>query len=818
MKCFRKQYYLKNVASSSIIRKIEFDISRVFKNGAIKINPDNNVMMVEFKNCESIEEDIALIMETIKKVDDDIIIEEKEIKPTYRKVLLLENLDCANCAAKIERIAKRTFDHEMIVVDFASTRFIIETSDKELVENLLERVQAIARSVDVDIKVSEFTKNKPVFERGIKIDKGRKTYFIVGFAIFLFGFILKTVLRRFEIKEYLIYTIIYVTYVTGYILLAGDILYGAFKNIQSGRIFDEKFLMSMATIIAFAVGYYDEAVFIMIFYRIGELCQQYAVNYSRRSIAKLIDIQPQKAALYMNDEIVEVDPAEIVVGDVIFVRPGERIPLDGVIIEGEGTLDVSALTGESIHRDVSVDDEVFSGAINVDGNLSIRVTRPYKDSMVAKILNLVENASSLKSKSENFISKFARYYTPTIVALAFIIAITLPFINPSLSLGWENGFKHSIKIALIFLVVSCPCALVISIPLGFFGGIGGASRQGILVKGSNYLETLNAVEYFVFDKTGTLTNGHFTLDKIVTFGAYDEDKILELAAHAEFNSTHPIAKAIIDAYGADNVSVQRIKFQRFAVGTGVNNKVDHYDVHVGRAEYLRENGIAVTEIMAAGNRVYVAINSKVEGCLIIKDNIKENAATAIAALRDVGIKRTFMLTGDSELIAEDVSAQVGIDEYYANMTPIDKVDKVLELKHELSKSGEKIAYVGDGINDAPVLSSADVGIAMGGLGSDAAIEVADIVLMTDDLSKLATAKRIAKKTRRIVIQNICLALIVKATVLLLALLEPFINDSVFAFILDFLIYEALFADVGVSLIAILNSLRAMRLNKNNLRG
>ncbi len=469
MKHVRKQYYLKNIASSSIIRKIEFDLSRVFKNGTAKINPATNILLIEFRRYDSIEKDIEQIIAAIKKVDDNIVVEEKEITPTYRKVLLLEHLDCANCAAKIERISKRTFDHELIAVDFASTRFIIETSDKDLIDNLQERVQAIAESVDADIKVREFTKDKPLFERGIKIDKGRKTYFIIGFSIFMLGFILKTILNRFEIEDILKYAIIYVTYITGYILLAGDILYGAFKNIQSGRIFDEKFLMTMATIIAFAVGYYDEAVFIMIFYRIGELCQQYAVNYSRRSIAKLIDIQPQKASLFVNDELVDVDPVEIVVGDEIFVRPGERIPLDGVVIDGEGAIDVSALTGESLHRDVSVDDEVLSGSINIDGNLKIKVTKPYRDSMVAKILHLVENASSLKAKSENFISKFARYYTPTVVALAFIIAIVLPFVSPSLSPdAWEGGFKHSIKIALIFLVVSCPCALVISIPLGFF--------------------------------------------------------------------------------------------------------------------------------------------------------------------------------------------------------------------------------------------------------------------------------------------------------------------------------------------------------------
>jgi len=814
MKCLRKKFHLKNINSSSIIRKIEFDLKRSFKNGITQINPITNLLTVEFKKCDSIDKDINLIIETIKKADQNIEIEEKEIKPTYRKVLLLENLDCANCAAKIERIARRTFEHELITVDFASTRFIIETSDVELIENLRERVQMITESVDYDINVQEFTQRKPLYENNIKIDKGRKAYFLIGFSIFMLGFILKTILYQLEdVKPFLIHAIIYVTYITGYMLLASDILYGAFKNIKSGRIFDEKFLMSMATIIAFVVGYYDEAVFIMIFYRIGELFQQYAVNYSRRSIAKLIDIQPQKASLFINDEIVEVDPLEIVVDDIIFVRPGERIPLDGIVVSGEGVIDASALTGESIHRDVAEGDEVLSGAINLDGNLHIKVTKIYQDSMVAKILHLVENASSLKSKSENFISKFAKYYTPTIVILAFIIAIVLPFINPELVIGWKDGFQHSIKVALIFLVVSCPCALVISIPLGFFGGIGGASRQGILVKGSNFLESLYDVEHFVFDKTGTLTMGKFVLDKIISFNQYSKETLLELAAHAEFNSNHLIAKAIIEAYGTGNISVQRIRFKKFAVGTGVNNKVDKYDIHIGREEFLQENGIAIIELQEPGNKVYIAIDKKVEGCFIIKDQLKENAATALTELREVGIKKMYMLTGDNEMIAEETSNLLGIDEYYANMTPLDKVEKVLELKANLGKTNSKIAYAGDGINDAPVISSADVGIAMGGLGSAAAIEVADIVLMTDDLSKLSTAIRIAKKTRRIVIQNILLALIVKISVLLLAVLEPFIYDSFFAFVLDYLIYEALFADVGVSLIAILNSLRAMRLNQ-----
>lgn len=813
MSNLKKQFFLDNIDNSNIARKIEFDLSVKLKNGSFKFNKDTHILLVDFKSEDTIEEDIKQVYNIIRNVSKEIDIVEREIKPTFRKVLILENLDCANCAAKIERIAKRSMDHEFIAVDFTSTRFIIETSDKQLIDNLEPQVQEIASSVDAGINVIEKKKKSKQNIESFKIDSARKKYFFIGLSIFALGFIVKTFMNQLASdNRFLRNVIIYVTYSIGYILLAGDVLYSAFKNVKSGRIFDEKFLMSLATITALVVGYYDEAVFVMIFYKVGELCQQYAVNYSRKSIASLIDIQPQVANVLVNGDYVEMDPMEVFVGDIAYVKPGERIPLDGVIVEGEGSLDVSALTGESIYKDVSVGTEVLSGSINIDGNLHIRVTKVYQDSMVAKVLDLVENASSQKAKSETFISKFAKYYTPIVVIIAIALAISLPFILPNYEINWENGFKNSILTALIFLVVSCPCALVISIPLGFFGGIGGASRQGILVKGSNYLEALNSVDTFVFDKTGTLTTGKFMVDDIISFGEYTNEEILDLAAHVEMNSNHLIAKSIVDAYGADKIIASRIKISKQTSSLGVSSYVDGKYILAGKAEYLINNNIEVPVVEVSGSKVYLSVDGKTEGCIIIKDQIKNNAASAIHTLKEMGIKRTVMITGDGPLIAKDVCDQLGIDEYYYEMTPVDKVDKFTEIKSQMDVDS-KIAFVGDGINDAPVLSRADIGIAMGGLGSDAAIEVADIVLMTDDIGKLSTAMKIAKKTRKIVVQNIVLALVVKFLVLGLALIEPFLSRTVFGFMLDFLIYEALFADVGVSLIAILNSLRAMKVKK-----
>ncbi|MDD2492502.1 MAG: heavy metal translocating P-type ATPase [Bacilli bacterium] len=800
MKNFIKQFKIENASSNTLV-KANILLEKLIGKGNFTINKENAILTVTFKDDETIYTKKIEIINLIRSIDDEIEITEREIKQSYRKVLILENLDCANCAAKIERIAKRQLDHEFIVVDFATKKFIIETTDEEVLNSLFHKVQEIATSVDSDINVTENIKNRVNEEAvQIKMDKKRRNEFIVGFGIFIVGFILKTILNSIGYDNDLVKTlIIYVLYIPAYILLAKDVLYGALKNIAYGRLFDEKFLMSLATIIALSIKYYDEALFVIIFYKLGELFQQYAVHYSRRSIAALMNFQPQKANIEINGEVLEVDPNEVVLGDILLVNPGERIALDGEVMTGNASLDVSALTGESIEKNVGVGDDVLSGAICNDGNLRIKVKRIYEDSMVAKILNMVENASTLKSKSETFISKFAKVYTPIVVAMAVLIAIFIPFISPQYDVAWENGFKDSIRVAMIFLVVSCPCALVISIPLGFFGGIGGASKHGVLVKGSNYLEALNSVKTFVFDKTGTITQGNFRVKKIVTLGKYSEEDILYYAAHVEVGSNHPIAKAILSRYEGI-IDSSKITSINPISSRGISAVVEGVTVDVGRVDYLKQLRVRVRDSVRKLPNLFVAINGRAEGYFIIEDTIKDNARETMDELKAMGIENTIILTGDNEKITTKVAAKLNINEYYYEMNPIEKVQKIEEIKNRNPK--QKVAYVGDGVNDAPVLSSADIGIAMGALGSDAAIEVADIVLMTDELAKLPIALKIAKKTRRIVIQNIVIALAVKLIVLIIAPLN-------LAGINQFLIYEAIFADVGVSLIAILNSLRAM---------
>lgn len=799
MKNFRKQFKIDNCSGSNYY-KIEIALNNEYGKGNFILNKETGILTITFKDDSNIEDETIRIMNLIYDIDEDISIEEREIKPTIRKVYRLKGLDCAACASKVERIAKREFNHEFIVVDFATQKFIIETTDIDLIKDLKEKLQDIAITVDSKIVVCDNVKKNIIDDTEVKIDKKNKRSFIIGSIIFIIGFITKTILNAIDFEyTFITTTIIYATYIPAYILLANDVLYSALKNAVSGRIFDEKFLMSLATITALLIKYYDEAIFVMIFYKLGELCQQYAVNYSRRSIASLINIQPKKATIEVNGEKIEVDPEEVVVNDILIVNPGERVALDGEVISGSASLDVSALTGESLEKNVQVKDEVLSGSICNDGNLKIRVTKVYEDSMVSKILNMVENASTLKAKSENFISKFAKYYTPIIVILASIIAIVMPFISSKYEIAWEGGFKDSLRVAMIFLVISCPCALVISIPLGFFGGIGGASKQGILIKGSNYLEALNSVDTVVFDKTGTLTKGVFQVKKIVSIGKCSEEELLYYAAYAETGSSHPIAKAILSFYEGI-IDSSKIEAINPVSNRGVSAIIDGVKVDIGRVDYLKLVKAKVNDTVKHLPNLFVAINGKAEGYFVIEDVVKPGSKEAIDDLKKMGVDKVIMITGDSEKIASKVASKLSINEYYSEMNPIDKVNKVEELKKETKG---KVAFVGDGVNDAPVLSGADIGIAMGALGSDAAIEVADIVLMTDEISKIPTAIKIAKKTRRIVVENIILALLVKAIVLILA---PLNIASVNAF----LIYEAIFADVGVSLIAILNSLRAIK--------
>lgn len=582
-------------------------------------------------------------------------------------------------------------------------------------------------------------------------------------------------------------------FIISYLVVGCEILKKAVRNIFRGKVFDENFLMAVATIGAFAIGEFPEAVAIMLFYQVGELFQSYAVDKSRKSIASLMDIRPDYANIEKDGKIEKVDPDEVKIGDIIIVKTGEKIPLDGVVVEGRSSLDTMALTGESVPRVVKTEDEVLSGCINKDGLLKIRVTKEFGESTVSKILDLVENASSKKSKSENFITKFAKYYTPTVV----IIAVLLAFIPPIILKDF-NAFSVWLYRALSFLVVSCPCALVISIPLSFFGGIGGASKMGILIKGSNYLEALANTETVVFDKTGTLTEGIFEVQDIYAEGI-EKDELLRIVAHAENYSNHPIAKSVKKAYNKE-IDENIIKNPQELSGKGIWARIDEKDILVGNEKLMLEEKIDFKKCDEVGTILYVAIDKKYVGYVLIADKIKQDSSKTIRELKAMNIKETVMLTGDKKEVGEYVAKKLNMDKVYTELLPDGKVEKVEELLKQKSEKG-KLVFVGDGINDAPVLTISDIGVAMGGLGSDAAIEAADIVIMTDETSKISKAINLSKKTMRIVRENIIFAIFVKIAVLVLT---AFGASTM---------WEAVFADVGVSVIAIINALRMLNIKK-----
>ncbi len=581
-------------------------------------------------------------------------------------------------------------------------------------------------------------------------------------------------------------------YIGAYLIVGLEIIIKAIKNIFKGEVFDEHFLMAVATIGAFAIGEFPEAVAVMLFYQIGELFQDYAVDKSKESITNLMDIRPDVAVVKRNGKLETLKPETVKIGEEIVVKPGEKIPLDGTIIDGSSMLDTSALTGESVPRSAKIGEKVLSGCINQSGVLTIKVEKEFGESTVSKILDLVENASNKKSKSENFITKFAKIYTPTVVGIAILLAIIPPFL-----LKW-GSFSEWLERALTFLVVSCPCALVISIPLGFFGGIGGASRKGVLIKGSNYLELLSKTDIFVFDKTGTLTEGVFEVQKINPVDI-SEEELLKIAAYAESYSNHPISASIKKAYQKE-INQEIIEKTEEISGKGIISQIENKTVVIGNNKIMQEKGIEYKECNDIGTILYVAINNKFEGSIVIADKIKEDAKQTIQGLKRNNVSKTVMLTGDKKEIAEKVAKQIEIDEVYTDLLPDQKVEKVEELMKQKTEKG-KLAFVGDGINDAPVLAISDIGIAMGGLGSDAAIEAADIVIMNDKPSKILEAIKISNKTMRIVKQNIIFAISVKILVLILGACGIAT------------MWEAVFADVGVSFIAILNSLRALGIKK-----
>ena len=654
---------------------------------------------------------------------------------------------------------------------------------------MLDTVTTIVHSHEPDVEVSEkqLEATAPV-KKDEKAavyndeDKKRTIRLAVGAVVYAIGMAL-TVFAKLPTLAELAFLIV------AYVILGWDVVWQAVKNIIRGQVFDEHFLMSVSTIGAFAIGEYPEAVAVMLFYQVGEFFQSLAVKRSRKSISDLMDICPDSATVKRNGVLQVVSPESVAVGEIIVVKPGEKIPLDGIVVDGESMLDTKALTGESVPRSIRKGDEALSGCINQSGLLTLKVTKSFGESTVSKITDLVENASARKAPTENFITTFARYYTPVVVGMAAVLAIIPPLV---LGGGWSEWLRRGF----VFLIVSCPCALVISIPLTFFGGIGAASKRGVLVKGSNYLEALNKVSVVVFDKTGTLTKGVFEVANIIPAAGYQKEQVLEYAAQAESYSNHPIAKSILATYGKPIDQKQFSGFEEIS-GHGISVMVQGKKVLAGNSKLMESEKIAYAACDAAGTKFYVAADGSYVGCILIADEVKPDSKCAIAELKKIGVEKTVMLTGDDERIGKSVADELGLDAYYAQLWPDQKVEK-LEMLDKQKRQGSKLAFVGDGINDAPVLARADVGIAMGGLGSDAAIEAADVVLMTDEPSKLVEAIDVAKATKRIVMQNIVIALGIKSVFLVLGALGMAG------------MWEAVFGDVGVTIIAVLNAMRILK--------
>ncbi|WP_373871777.1 heavy metal translocating P-type ATPase [Paenibacillus azoreducens] len=728
-----------------------------------------------------------------------------------KRELVLDGLDCANCAMKIEDNVKKMDGIRSCSVNFVKQTLIYETDEEN--EALLYDVKKKIKKLEPHITVMDHPSaghkkqgghhdhqhghdhghehghahghdhgaegHSHAHDHGSGGTKKMAIRLVVGAALTAAGLLI-------DAGPYVELAI----FLAAYLVAGADIVLQAVKNIIRGQVFDEYFLMSVATIGAFGVGQYPEGVAVMLFYQLGEMFQGIAVNRSRKSISAMMDLRPDFANLKVGSDTKRVAPEEVQVGDYIVVKPGEKVPLDGVVVEGSSMVDTSALTGESVPREIETGHDVLSGFINKNGVLTIKVTKGFGESTVSKILDLVQNASSKKAPTENFITKFARYYTPVVVIVAVLLALVPPLVISG------AAFSDWIYRALIFLVISCPCALVVSIPLGFFGGIGAASKAGILIKGSNYLEALNDVKYVVFDKTGTLTKGAFKVTDIrPTLEGMNKEQLLEIAAYAEFHSTHPIAESIRTAYGRE-LDEGRIESYNEISGHGIQVQVDGKAVLAGNTKLMDKESIVFKQPELAGTTVHISVDGRYAGYITISDEVKEDAAEAIRTLKQMG-KKTVMLTGDSKAVGEAVGRSLGLDEVHAELLPQHKVEEIEKLDSKKSAK-EKIVFVGDGINDTPVLARADVGVAMGGLGSDAAIEAADVVIMTDEPSKIGTAIHIAKRTRSIVWQNIVFALGVKAIFLLLG-----------AFGIATM-WEAVFSDVGVTLIAVLNAMRVLK--------
>ncbi|MEC9490086.1 MAG: heavy metal translocating P-type ATPase [Halanaerobiales bacterium] len=708
-----------------------------------------------------------------------------EKKEKNQKEFELEGLSCSNCALKIENQVKNLEGMENVELNFATSTLKVAAEESRL-DKIKEELQKISDQIEPGVKVKDKAENRTNNNQdnsSLKSYLWEKKNIFIGALFFAFALSFS----HLNIFANTVFnTLALPAYITAYFLIGYPVLKSAVLNIGRGQIFDENFLMVIATIGAFGIREYPEAVAVMLFYMVGELFQERAVNNSRRSIKDLMDIQAEYANLVKDEEIINVEPEQLNVDDLIAVKAGEKIPVDGKIVSGETALETSALTGESLPKDVAEGDQVLSGMINLNKLITVKVTKEYKDSTVKKILELVENASSKKAPTEQFITKFARYYTPFVVLSAALVAILPPLFTGAAFSPWFYR-------ALVFLVVSCPCALVVSIPLGFFGGIGLASKNGILVKGGNYLEALNELDSIIFDKTGTLTEGDFKVTEVNIYSDHSREEILNIAAEAEQFSNHPIAQSIVEAAGDYKKHSADSDYQEIS-GAGIKAVLGNNQILAGNERLMQKNNINFQKSKNSGTAVYLAQNGEFLASIIISDQLKKDAVEAILSLKKMGIKNLAMLTGDNKLTAADVASKLGLDNFYAELLPDQKVKKVEEL---LSNS-KKLAFVGDGINDAPVLARSDLGIAMGGLGSDAAVEAADVVLMTDEPSKIVTALNIAAKTKKLVWQNIIMALSIKAVVMILSILGM---ASMWA---------AVFADVGVALMAVFNVMRILQ--------
>lgn len=808
---------LKGLDCANCANKIEEKVNDLKEVKDANVNFSMGFIMIEKNDNMDKDELIMKVKEIVTKLEPDVVVEEAGKKKSSKEYkfqgnnhednddikLLLKGLDCPNCASKIE---KKVNDLEEVIeanLNFSMGTIVIEKNKEAHKAELIGKVKEIVNKLEPDVIVEEASKNKKLKvcnsegcgchghehhhegnhrseDQGEDDEKNsRDKYFLtLGIIVYVIAILTN---GKFNLSP--------VLFVLSYIFVGGKVVYSAARNILKGEIFDENFLMTVATVGAFAIGEYPEAVAVMLFYEIGEMFQGYAVNKSRKSISSLMNIRAEFATLIIDGKEKRVDPEEVEVNDIILIKPGERVPVDGIIIEGNTTLDTAALTGESVPRNAGIEDEILSGTINLSGVIKVKVTKEYGESTVSRILELVENAGNKKAKTEKFITKFARYYTPIVVFSAVAVAVIPPLLIEG------AVFSDWLYRALVFLVVSCPCALVVSIPLALFAGIGGASNEGVLIKGGNYLEILKDVDTVVFDKTGTLTKGVFEVVKVENIDI-EKDELLRIAAIGESFSNHPIAKSIRSAYDKE-IDKNMAKDYEEISGNGVRVSIEGKEVLIGNVKLMNKFNIEHSTVNEAGTIVHVAIDSKYKGYIIISDEIKKDSKEGIDLLKKYGVKNIVMLTGDNKKAAESVAENLGITQVYSELLPGDKVQKVEEL---LSKEEEnkKVIFVGDGINDAPVLARADIGAAMGGIGSDAAIEAADIVLMRDEITALGEGIKIAKKTNKILWQNIIFSLGIKIIVLILS-----------AFGLANM-WEGVFADVGVTLIAVFNSMRALK--------